>query len=45
MPDSFTLKLKNDATVKELDGCRSTDQGVIVGKLIQDAEFLVFSEN
>jgi hypothetical protein len=41
----FTLRLKNEDAIKTLDGCRSTDQGVALGKLIKDAEFLVFSEN
>ena len=41
----FTLKFKRDETVKTLDGCRSSEQGVAFGKLIKEAEFLVFSEN
>ena len=41
----FTLRLRNDEAVKTMDGCRSSEQGVALGKLIKDAEFLVFSEN
>jgi hypothetical protein len=41
----FTLRLKSDDSIKTIDGCRSSEQGVALGKLIKDAEFLVFKEN
>jgi hypothetical protein len=41
----FTLKLKSQDLLTTMDGCRSTQQGVALGKLIKDAEFSVLSEN
>jgi hypothetical protein len=41
----FTVSLKTQSAIQEVNGCRSTDEGASLGKLIRDAEFLVFSSN
>lgn len=39
----FTVSLKTTSAIQEVSGCRSDMEGAHLGKLIRDAEFLVFS--
>jgi hypothetical protein len=41
----FSVSLRTQTAIQEVNGCRSTDDGASLGKLIRDAEFLVFSHN
>jgi hypothetical protein len=41
----FTLKIRNEQETKSIDGCRSTDAGAAVGKLIKNAEVLLYSRD
>jgi len=41
----FTLKVRSDHDVQSVDGCRSSDAGAALGKLIKNAEFLLYSQD
>ena len=41
----FSLKMKDVHEIKSIEGCRSSDEGAALGKLIKDVEFMMFSTN
>ncbi len=40
----FVLKLKKENSMRMVEGCRSDEQGALLGKLIREAEHLVLSQ-
>ena len=39
----FTVRVRDDHEIKSIAGCRATDEGAVLGKLLKDVEYIMSS--